>query len=116
MSERGDQQAHLAFRLRRGSEAEYDRRHRRITAELRAEIESAGITRNVVLRLGTLVIVAIDHPEDAGAALARVMGSSASAAWTQHFADLVASEPVTIMPVWSLGDEAAPYRPEDELS
>jgi L-rhamnose mutarotase len=78
-------------RLREGSEAEYDRRHRAVFPELEAAMRAAGVTRYAIFRDGRSVIGCFEAA-DGFAALERVQASEASRRWQQSMAPLF--EPV----------------------
>ena len=96
-------------RLRAGAEAEYDRRHERVTPELEAAMREAGVTRYAIFRDGSTVIGCFEAA-DGFAALERVQASDASRRWQAVMAPLF--EPVEgadwgiarrLPRVWALG-------------
>ena len=93
----------LTFRLVSGREDEYRRRHLEVWPELEEAIRAEGIVNSVVYAAGDTVVVLVEHPTDIEGALERLGATEVNARWSEHFADVMATEPEQADEVWRLG-------------
>jgi L-rhamnose mutarotase len=79
----------FTFRLRPGSEEEYERRHRDVWPDLLRVLSESGIRNYTLFRRGRTVIAYCECHPDATTALGAVGASEVNARWSTWFEDVI---------------------------